>query len=593
MLKKPFNVICSTLVLLVVISVLLAINSPASGYEVSIYTSTPIAMWILIITSITTCIILLVREALKEDTCRRWLFPLGILVANGVIVLLLSVFRDYYAVGSDTLVHIGYVKDLSNGILSETNNYPAIHVIPTLLVRMGLSPEISVNIMPALCYLVYVISFYWLAKYIWGNKKEVIIATTLSAALLLSCGAGMKATFVAVSIVPITVLLVLKLQDKFTIRRSVVLLVIVAIIAMIHPLALEVATIALVIACVVIPQNRFKFIIFTVVALLMVFVLYFYLYEAVDSLATVEETAPISNIASESAPPFIEEVVNGGGSSFAEIIESSQTIGSYSALSLVVRKYGSEMLIGILAIISLLMMIKKRGNRYFMYFGVMFIILNAMWIVGWFSQAWQEQLPIYNPYYSIICAVILVRMLFWIPFVSIIVVVPLLVKLVRLRIMPIVLVIVIAVISVSTLFNVYPSPITGTANSQITHQHVNGIKWLLESGDSENKILHLNTYRPGRFVFALYGVQWCWDNRIAYWFHGYEPLREFSYTDSSTIGYEYPCDIYLIVTKMDKTLLRWETDHLYLLESDPAVTLVYRNGDELDIWLVKSQVKEN
>jgi len=596
---RKYKVTCVILAILSGLAGFIAVQSPAAGYEVSIYTSTPIAVWVLIIINIITCIALLINEASREGTDKRWLFPLGILVANGVIVLSLSVLRGYYTIGSDTLVHMGYVKDLSNGILSSQNNYPVIHIIPAILVRMGLSARTAANIVPALCYLTYVTSFYWLAKYIWKSNKKIIIATTLSTALLLNCGIGLKGVLVAVSIAPLTMLLVLRLRNEFTIRRGVAFLAILAVISYLHALALEVAIIALIVACIYSAQNRFRFILFTAVALLMVFVLNVYLYELVPTLPSAGEVALLPAEGVASTP--VGEAVNGGGFSlysFKELMETTQTAGDFGVLSLILRRYGSEILIGLLAIISLMVMASKyvRGlcrNKIYIYFGSLFIILNMLWVIGWGLQVWFWQSGLYNTYFRIACAVVLVRLLYWIPFCSIIIATPLLAKLMSARkLRRSLMVIVIVVMSVSTLFNVYPSPIVGVVSSQITHQHVGSIVWLLENGNPDNKIIHLNTYRPNRFVAALYGVEWCWDNRIAYWFHGYEPPRDFSYNNSSSMGYEYPCDIYLIVTKMDKSFARWEKDKLHLLGSDPATTLIYKDGDEIEIWFVESYAEQ-
>ena len=111
---------------------------------------------------------------------------------------------------------------------------------------------------------------------------------------------------------------------------------------------------------------------------------------------------------------------------------------------------------------------------------------------------------------------------------------------------------------------------------------------MIANGDNETNILYLNTYSPDRFISALYGVEWCWDNRGVVWFHGYQALRDFSYNNSSSMGYYYPIDTYLVVTKMDKVIARWEKDRLYLLESDPAATLVYKDGEEIEIWFIES-----
>ena len=83
-------------------------------------------------------------------------------------------------------------------------------------------------------------------------------------------------------------------------------------------------------------------------------------------------------------------------------------------------------------------------------------------------------------------------------------------------------------------------------------------------------------------------MEWCREHQKQYWLHEYNYPKDFSYNDKASIGLEYPKDVYLVVLKADKTMPRWEEDKLYRLPSDEATTLVYQDGDEIEVWFVES-----
>jgi hypothetical protein len=255
---RLFLIICIICAVLTIIALAIALLSPSIGYETSIYTGTPLEVWIFIAVNITICVTLLTIEAYQNKNDKWWFIPLGILMVNCILVLLMSVFRGYYTVGSDTLMHIGYVKDLANGIISPLNVYPLIHLIPALLVKLSMSAELATNLSPLYWYLIYVGSFYWLARIICHNKREIIIMTMLSALLLLPHGAGLAGTMVAVSIFPLTLVMIIRLCRKVSIKNVIIFILFIVFISFLHPLALEVAFIALLLAIVILMKHRKK-----------------------------------------------------------------------------------------------------------------------------------------------------------------------------------------------------------------------------------------------------------------------------------------------------------------------------------------------
>lgn len=596
-----YQTICIISALLSGVALLVAVASPANGYEISIYSSTPLAVWTFLILSTILCGFLIMKEASQDKTNSRWLYAFGILIANGIIILLMSVLRNYYTIGGDTLMHIGYVEDLSNGIISAQNRYPMVHLIPTGLVMVGLSSSLATNLSPVFCYVIYVASFYGLARIIWTDNRKVIIATTLSAILLLPHGTGIAATLVGASMFPLTLLVLFKLRQDFKIKYIIAFLGFIIMVSLLHPLALEVAFIALIVACFVFAGNRWKLTALTILLLPMAIWWYgywwntdvpFVLIKDVTASIVPSNTLPATDVMLPTPSKVLPQVIgetNGWTSVLPSMvgIQATETIGESNGLSLILRRYGSEILLGCLAILSLIIIAKKYIRRtdrnvWYVNFGSLFLILNLMWLVGWYLQ-----LDVYNSALS--------RMINWVPTVSIVLVTPLLVKLLgsrKMRMLSLMAVaIVLVIISGYAIFNLYPSPITGVENKQVTHQEVKGIAWLIEKGEPSTPIVHLNSQRVSRYVAALYGVEWCRNNQIYYWLHELNYKKGFSYNNHLSIAEEYSEDVYLVVTKLDRMLPRWTKEKLYYLESDIAATLIYKDGDEFQVWYVESYVK--
>lgn len=575
------------------VAFIVALAHPADGYEYSIYTSTPLAFWILVICSIAGGVILLVREA-QNGVGGRWHFSLGILLLNGVGVLLLSVLRNYYSVGADTLMHVGYVKDLSQGIVSAQNAYPAVHVPPTLLVWLGVSPLLATSLSPVFWYGIYTASFYGLANELWENRRMIIISMVLAVALLLPMGVGFTATLASTAMFPLTLLVLLRLRREFNVKNIILLVILLGILSLLHPMALEVLLISLGVLFLLSSANRWKLLATTVILLPVVVWWYWHWFDMnlfgsflQDLFAS--SITPTANQAwtNPVLPSEVAQMAENGGYSLLPSvvgIQATQTASQYGFISLILRRYGFEILLGLLAIVVLVVGMKKYWrNSTFTYFGSLFVIFNAMWVGGWYLTLSKYDLA-------------LSRMLNWVPIVSIILIVPLLVRMLESRIvLKSVAVAILLAVLCGALFHVYSSPFIGTPNMQITYQQVKGIDWLLDNGVDGIPIVHLNkNERVSRFVAARYGVEWVRNNQTKYWLNEYRGvLDDFEYyVGGGSIGWQFSEDVYLVVTKLDKSLPRWEEDKLYILSSDPAVELVYRDGDEFEVWFVRS-LEEN
>jgi len=108
-------------------SILLAYDSPAKSYELSIYASTPIAYWIGIVLVFIISIIVSFNHSNKQE------LSLSLILAGiaTLSIVSLPIIRNYYYFGmTDSITHLGIAKSIAVGNIDLYDSfYPAIHLL--------------------------------------------------------------------------------------------------------------------------------------------------------------------------------------------------------------------------------------------------------------------------------------------------------------------------------------------------------------------------------------------------------------------------------------------------------------------------------
>lgn len=117
-----------------IVGVLLAHGTPATGYESSLYSATPAGVWLAV--GLALLISLLVALFTRADYYRRYALLLG--GASGAAVVSLPLIRSYYFFGyGDALTHLGWAKDIMAGELGPFQLfYPALHTLSVLFTQV-------------------------------------------------------------------------------------------------------------------------------------------------------------------------------------------------------------------------------------------------------------------------------------------------------------------------------------------------------------------------------------------------------------------------------------------------------------------------
>ncbi|SDD40196.1 hypothetical protein [Natrinema hispanicum] len=112
-------------------AVFAAHSTPATGYELSLYTNTPLAFWIL--SGCALFVSLLVSFGATTD----WYRQLGLGLGGGSLVAFvgLPILRGYRFYGAgDALTHLGWIRGIQSGSFSPIElEYPAFHTVTTIL----------------------------------------------------------------------------------------------------------------------------------------------------------------------------------------------------------------------------------------------------------------------------------------------------------------------------------------------------------------------------------------------------------------------------------------------------------------------------
>ena len=137
---KTLAIICF---LAILIAALIAWQNPATGYELDIYSSTPVLTWVFIFLAILCGTGIIINEIVNKGyrTRRIWLLGLLILVLSHFSILYIPYIRNYITWGGDNLSHWGLIKDvLKTGHFSAVNYYPVTHSIISQFILITNTP---------------------------------------------------------------------------------------------------------------------------------------------------------------------------------------------------------------------------------------------------------------------------------------------------------------------------------------------------------------------------------------------------------------------------------------------------------------------
>ena len=593
---KIIAIICF---ILITIALVVARNSPATGYEASIYNSTPFILWVSLILSIVCGITIIVHQIYNREYEKHNLWMIGLLLVflSYILCLSLHIIRGYYmwCMSGDPATHIGIIKQIiSDGQILNTSFYPIAHIYTANLSQILRIDLISLHKLIPLFFGVLSIPFMYLfAKSILPGKGQVILATVASCALINGWYLNLTPNHLSILLFPMLLFILVKVFTTRKIQWEILLIIMVFLYPPFHP----VPTLALMLTLITLglPKRAFNLInkeaqtkgggglgMFnaTLLAILLVWgiswISSFYVWDS-----TIRN---IHTLVAEGGPSHLQALT--------EKITYAEGYG-YSVTEHIFKTLGGTFVYIILTLICLPILWKeirtnKEINNLFSLYGPLavmglFIILLYLANVG------------FGP----------LRMLFYVVMLCTIFTGFTLYKMIEkirqinktsLHKFALALVITLMVgVSISGMLKLYPSPYILSTSWQTTQTEVEGMNWLFQNRDLDIKITSISIaqYRFSRLLLTpdelkAQKIPWQVPEEL-------RVPRHFGYDNHSSLSASYEKDVYLGLTQKDKSVYvdvfpemaecRWYPSDFEKLEYDRGVDKLYSSG-EFDVWYI-------
>ena len=233
---KAVAIIC---LILTIVALLMAYLNPSKGYEISLYESTPLPIWIFLISSIAGSVLLLLHEAYtgRYKISNLWLAGAFILLLNRLSLLYIPFIRGYYTWDGDNITHMGYLVDILTGHpISGDVIYPLTHVLLAELVYFtNFSVQTVVNYSTGIISMLFAIFVLLLAMTVFKSKEHAIMtfAAAAGAFILYGYDVYLMPNGWSVMLLPLAIYLLFKESYQY----KILLLLMLAVYPFFHPLS--------------------------------------------------------------------------------------------------------------------------------------------------------------------------------------------------------------------------------------------------------------------------------------------------------------------------------------------------------------------
>ncbi|HUV55722.1 MAG TPA: hypothetical protein VMV84_00680 [Dehalococcoidales bacterium] len=598
--SRVIKIITTIGFILITLAMVVIYNSPATGYEVSIYSSTPLLVWVCLAISITCGIGIVVHQAYRKEAGKNlWVLGLALILLSNAIILSLHILRGYalWDASGDAGSHLGHIMwgPMATGHLNPTNFYPIAHTyIAQLSLVTGLNPVVWHQWIPVLFALLQIVFIYFVAKSVLANRWQVMLASIAGTTLIYGWYLHLAPNALANMLFPLGLYLLIRSFTPGSVSWKILFVIILFLFPPFHPIAafalfIVLATIWLAEkllylrkgATVAAPVFQFNL---PLTLLLLVWIITwvssFYIWEG-----TIRN---LQTLVTEGAPTPIESLIATVGPG---------TQHTYSVAAQFFRHYTGIIIYIILALAAFPILWKRIRNNedqtglvalygpmmtiaafivacYFLNLGfgptrvLVYITILCTIFVGFTLFELMERMTYHNNWWS--------------------------------RIVPVVLIILFLSVSISNIAKVYTSMYVLKANAQTTYSAIAGFDHLLHHKDPELAIAGFYI-TPSRYATMLLSPEEAKQHKIRST-EEHHLLFHFGYDKYPRIGQSYDEDEYRVITKLDRILcveikpelaeLWYLPEDFVRLENDPSIDKLYANG-EFDYWYVHAEASSS
>jgi len=222
------------------LAVILFLTPPADGYEFSVYRALPVEFWILAISGLVLCQLLIVRYALWDDDAPvSWRYGVGIALSIETLILSLPYFRGYQAYDrADVLTHIGYIRSIHQyGTPPAKDIYPNIHIVTlSLSYATGIEPLRIINTISVVVPVFSVLAWYAFVVRLYDRRRALL---TLPFAILFVAGSAYTnpSPYTQISlVVPFVLYLFVRERQTRSVPARIALAVTAVALVIYHPI---------------------------------------------------------------------------------------------------------------------------------------------------------------------------------------------------------------------------------------------------------------------------------------------------------------------------------------------------------------------
>lgn len=591
-----------SLFFLLSVALLITWNTPATGYESSIYWSTPLILWVSLITSVIVGIALVVVSIAKNELYQNPLWKIGLLLVFlcYTICLALFIIRGYYmwCMTGDPASHIGWIKETINtGHIVDTILYPAGHIYLSEIVFLtGLDLVVLHKIVPLVFGLLCVLFMYVLAKTIFVKNSVCLLVAILSCCLVHTWYLRLTPNILANLFLPLVIFLVYKYVQQRTRTWVVPLIITLVLMPVFHPVPTMVLAMVFMSICIfailscinshwqIGKLNNFAGGIHGIIGPFLIMLVWFVFWVSLFSIFNHQILSLYDAITFGADDPWISSLTD---------TASTATAYGYNVIEQIIRNLWSQIILCAISALALPLIIKEylesRTNTSVLSLLLVFIAVIPLSAIFYlFDLAFTPQRLLY--------AISMFGIFFAAYFLAFF-----LTDNLKRRLLPLnthtkstIVLVVIFGLFMGGLLALYPSPYILKASWQNTHSEVEG---LLFSYDYRDVTIPLTAISipPGRFSHAFLSPEERVTQKLPLYLEDRHVPYHFGYDVNSSISSIYAHEIDIIITQKDKRMyldvfpeieeIRYTHQDFDRLGIDPALHFLYSNG-EFDYYKV-------
>lgn len=578
---------------IITLAFIVARNSPATGYEVSIYRSTPIFVWISLIISIVCGILIIVYQVYnygceKNNLC---IFSLILILICFIFSLSLFIIRGYYSWGLslDTGTHVHYINQIiETGHIPSILFYPIMHLYVAEIIQiLNLNLIILIKYIPLFIGFSYILFICALSKTVLAKNDQVLFVILANITFVSGWYLQLTANHMANLLFPLFLYIFIKCLIFRNIKWEILILIMVFLYPPFHP----VPTLAILVFLLsfsyfskvsgifnkgIFPVGSLFKMKKTLVILLVVFLITwlssFYVWEStIKNLnILITESSSISNL---------------------EKMESSIIYASsyqYNVIEQILKVYGSEILFIILGLLSVTIIYKdsnfKNDKKTLLLslYGPFFALIFLVFLLS------LSNLP-FGPLRIIYYVVVLSTLFFGYLMFYLIEKAQSLKQTKLFKVICVFMTFLLILSYINGISTLYQSPYTLNISPHSTQTEIEGMSWMLDNRNLNLSIAAISVmkYRLGQVLLTpeeikKHKVFKKNENKFKVPYH-------FGYTnDSNSTLSSYAREYYLVLAKRDYLMYtdiypeiaeyRWYSSDFIKFNNDFSVDKIYSNS---------------